>query len=128
MRKLSLFCAAAFATAAVLLGFHAAASGEDHHAAPAVRVQGEVLDLACWIAHEAKGPDHAGCAVKCLKGGQPMGLMTKDGKVYLLLADHDDASAYDEAKGLGGKNVEVEGPVAERGGMHGITVKAVKPL
>ena len=25
-------------------------------------VQGEILDMACYVAHEAKGPDHAGCA------------------------------------------------------------------
>ena len=31
--------------------------GEEHGK---MTVQGEVLDMACYVAHEAKGPDHAG--------------------------------------------------------------------
>ena len=56
-------------------------------------VRGEILDMACYIAHGAKGDDHAGCAKRCVKGGQPMGLLAEDGTVYLLYAGHKDASA-----------------------------------
>jgi len=120
--------AAAISAAVVLLSFSAAAgAGEEHHGTE-VHVQGEVLDLACWVAHEAKGPEHAGCATKCLAAGQPMGLLAADGTVYVLFADHSDASAYSTAKGLGGKKVELEGQSAERGGIRGITVQAVRPL
>ncbi|MBZ5640850.1 MAG: hypothetical protein LAO51_19100 [Acidobacteriia bacterium] len=93
-----------------------------------VTVQGEILDMACFVSHNAQGASHAGCAVKCLKGGQPMGLRATDGTVYLLFADHGDASAYDKAKELGGKNVEVKGQLASNGAFKGITVEDVKPL
>jgi hypothetical protein len=101
-------------------------------AAPAsekkVTLQGEVLDMACFVAHNGQGPSHAACAVKCLKGGQPMGLLAKDGTVYLLFADHADATAYDKTKELGGKNVEIQGELASKGTFKGITVDSVKPL
>lgn len=113
---------------ALVLAFAGAALAADSGAAKKVTVQGEVLDMACYVSHEAKGPGHADCAVSCLKGGQPMGLLAKDGTVYLLFADHSDAAAYNKAKDLGGKNVEVQGEASARGAIKGITVAAVKPL
>lgn len=98
-------------------------SADDHEA---VEVTGEVLDLACYVSHEAHGEDHAGCAVKCVKGGQPMGLKAKDGTVYVLFADHGDGSAYEKAKEFAGKVVTISGPLADRGGVKGITVTSVK--
>jgi hypothetical protein len=91
-------------------------------------VKGEVLDLSCYMGHGGEGEGHAGCAAKCLKGGQPMGLLGADGAVYLLFADHGDASAYEKAKEFAGKKVEVTGEVATKGALKGITVHGVKAL
>jgi hypothetical protein len=91
-------------------------------------VKGEILDMGCYMTHDGQGAEHAGCAVKCVKGGQPMGLKGADGAVYLLLADHGDSSAFEKAKDLAGKNVEVSGEVASKDGMKAITVHAVKAL
>jgi hypothetical protein len=91
-------------------------------------IQGEVLDLACYMGHGAQGEGHAGCAAKCLKGGQPMGLLGTDGTVYVLLASHEDASAFEKTKTLAGKKVEVTGEVATKGALKGITVSGVKAL
>ena len=91
-------------------------------------VKGEILDLACYVAHDGQGKDHAGCAVKCVKSGQPMGLLASDGKVYVLFADHGDAAPYEAAKDLAGKKAEITGSVSNRDGMKGITVRAVKAL
>ena len=98
-------------------------------AAPAdVTLTGEVVDLACYIAHGAKGPDHAGCAAKCVEMGQPAGLAASDGKVYILVADHADSSAYTKAKTMAGKKVEIKGEVAAKDGMNALTVHAVKTI
>ena len=91
-------------------------------------VKGEVLDLSCYMGHGGQGEGHAGCAAKCLQGGAPMGLLSTDGAVYLLFADHSDASAYEKTKGFAGKNVEVTGEVATKGTLKGITVHGVKAL
>jgi hypothetical protein len=100
----------------------------DHHDAKEVTVQGEVLDMSCYVAHDGKGASHASCAAKCMKDGQPVGLLAKDGTVYLLFADHADSSAFAKTKELVAKNVEIAGAPAEKAGIKGITVKAVKAL
>lgn len=83
---------------------------------------GEVLDLACYVAKHAKGPDHADCAETCVKAGQPMGLLTDDGEVFLLAASHEDGAPYEALKDLAGHKAEVTGTVSERGGVKMITV------
>jgi hypothetical protein len=93
-----------------------------------ITVRGEILDMACFVSHAAKGPDHAACAKRCVKGGQPMGLLTEDGTVYLLYADHKDASAFEEAKEYAGASVEITGKQAAQAGIKGIEVHKVKPL
>jgi len=96
-------------------------------AAPSdVTLTGEIVDLACYIAQGAKGPDHAGCAAKCAEMGQPVGLAASDGKVYILVADHADSSAFTKAKSMAGKKVEIKGEVAAKDGMNSLTVHAVK--
>ena len=91
-------------------------------------VSGEVLDLSCYLGHGGMGEGHAGCAAKCVKGGQPMGLLGADGAVYVLFADHADAAAFEKAKDLAGKKVEVTGDVATKDGLKGLTVHGVKAL
>jgi len=100
----------------------------DHHEGKSVTVQGEVVDMACFVAHDGKGPKHAACAAMCVKAGQPVGLLAKDGTVYLLFGDHDDTSAFVKAKELIAKNVEIAGDAANRDGIKGIIVKSVKAL
>ena len=91
-------------------------------------LRGEILDMACYMAHEAQGPDHAGCAKRCLAGGQPMGLLAEDGTVYLLYANHEDGSAFEAAKEQAGAKVEITGIASSRGGMRGLEVVGVKAL
>jgi hypothetical protein len=100
------------------------ANEEEKHGS--TTVQGEILDMACYVAHEAKGPDHAGCAKRCVKGGQPMGLLAEDGTVYLLYASHEDGSAFEATKEFAGQKVEVTGVEATRAGVKGLEVHSVK--
>ena len=51
-------------------------------------VTGEVVDLMCYLDHGAKGEKHAGCAEKCIKSGGPVGLLTKDNQLYLVVGNH----------------------------------------
>ncbi|OGF63530.1 MAG: hypothetical protein A2Y62_16440, partial [Candidatus Fischerbacteria bacterium RBG_13_37_8] len=91
-------------------------------------VKGEVLDLACYIGHEAKGLKHQQCALTCLKDGQPMGLLTEDGAVYLLLADHQDGKPFNETKNYAALQVEISGTMYERAGIKAVSVESVKKL
>ncbi len=87
---------------------------------------GEVVDLACYINQGAKGPDHAGCAKACVKSGQPMGLLTDDGTLVLLAADHKDGEPFENLKELAGEQAAVSGTLAEKDGMKVVTVTGFK--
>jgi len=118
--------------AALVLALSAATAGDDKAAAKADEkarvITGEILDLSCYLGHGGMGEGHAGCAAKCVKGGAPMGLLSADGAVYVLYADHGDAAPYEQAKELAGKKVEVTGDVATKSGLKGMTVHGVKAL
>src|SRR5262245_33218237 len=93
-----------------------------------ITVGGEILDLACYVTHGGKGPDHQKCAQKCAEQGQPLGLLGTDGKVYVLFADHADGSAYGRARTLAGSKVEIKGEPAIKDGINGLTVHDVRKL
>jgi len=90
------------------------------------QVTGEVLDMACYMAKGAHGDGHKDCASACIKGGSPMGILTSDGKVVLVVENHDKKSAYDEVKKHAGEQVTVTGTMSEKGGIPGIIVSDVK--
>jgi hypothetical protein len=87
---------------------------------------GEVVDVACYVAKGAAGDGHAGCAKACVKNGQPMGLLTDDGTLVLLAADHSNGEAFEQAKELAGTQAEIQGSLAERDGMKVVTVTGAK--
>ena len=129
MRKPAFVALAALALALAAAPFALAHDDHEHGkaAAAAGSWKGEIVDVACYVPNGAKGAGHADCAKKCAKAGQPLGLLTGDGDLVLLLADHDDAKPYDAVKELAGTVVEVSGTAAERDGMTVVTVTAVKP-
>lgn len=106
--------------------------GHDHGAAKTAAkvqtVQGELLDMACYMNGEEKGAKHAKCAEMCVKGGSPLGLLTKDGKVYLLVNDHANEKPFADAKLLAGGNASVTGKVVSRGGVQAIIVGKAEKL
>ncbi len=117
------------ALAAFLLPAAALAADKKHPGASSgVAVRGEIVDMACYIPHGGKGPEHQKCALKCAEQGQPLGLLTPEGKLYLLFADHTDATAFEKTKALAGKNVEITGETSGRDGINGLTVLTVKAL
>ena len=115
--------AAAFSILAVLAAVTCFTVAADHHEGSWT---GEVVDLACYVAQGAKGADHAGCAKTCVKNGQPMGLLTDDGTLVLLAADHKDGAPYEALKDMAGGMAEVMGKLAEKDGMKVVTVTGSK--
>ena len=92
----------------------------------ATTVKGELLDLDCYMASGAHGNDHKSCADMCINGGAPMGVLTSDGKVYLLVAGHNKKEPYDQLKKHAGEEVTVTGDLNEKDGIKGIVVSEVK--
>lgn len=94
----------------------------------AVTVRGEVVDMACYMAKDKKGPGHKSCALLCAKGGVPMGLLTDSGDVYLLIDNHDNNEPYEAVKKLAGSQVELTGEKFVKPGVASIMVTGVKGL
>ena len=48
-------------------------------------VVGEIIDLSCYLQVGKHGDKHRDCGQKCVRNGQPVGLLTEDGAVYMLI-------------------------------------------
>jgi hypothetical protein len=99
-------------------------------AAAADTLTGEVVDVSCYMGHpdheKMRGPGHRKCADTCLKKGLPMGILTEDKQVFIVLEDHDNPKAYADLKGKAAETVTVEGNKVSVGGSQGIVVQAIK--
>jgi hypothetical protein len=78
-------------------------------------ITGEVVDLMCYLDHGAKGEKHQGCAEKCIKSGGPVGLLTDDNQLYLVIGEHKPMN--DELASKAAQKVTLKGKVVERNGM-----------
>src|SRR5581483_6576604 len=50
-----------------------------------VTVVGEIIDLSCYLQVGKHGDKHRDCGQKCVRNGQPVGLLLEDGTVYMLM-------------------------------------------
>lgn len=89
-------------------------------------VTGEILDMKCYMASGAHGASHRDCAITCIDEGAPMGILTDDGKVYLLIPGSKTADAYEAAKKFAGENVTLTGTLSDKGGVQALIVTEVK--
>jgi hypothetical protein len=111
--------------------FNVAAGALLAGAAPALAADtltGEIVDMACYMAHPAtgRGASHRKCADVCLKKGMPMGLLTEDKQLYVLLEDHDNPKPYQQLREKAAETVTVEGEKKSEGGIQGLVVGEVK--
>lgn len=94
----------------------------------AFSVKGEVVDLACYLADgKKKGETHEACAHECINAGNPVGLLTSGGKLYLLLG-RDMKPANDQLAPYAAKQVRIKGKKCSRGEMAGVIVESIEEL
>ena len=51
---------------------------------------GEIVDFSCYLEVGKHGEKHRDCAQKCFRNGQPIGLLTQDGSLYMLMEEEHD--------------------------------------
>jgi hypothetical protein len=90
-------------------------AADDKPAAETQTIKGEVVDLMCYLDHGAKGEKHKGCAKKCIDNGGPVGLLTADNQLYLVIGDHQPMNK--ELADKAAQTVTLKGKVVERNGM-----------
>ena len=113
--RLGIAAAAVFA-ASSLIAHEGHDEKEGSAAGEAKKITGEVVDMACYVDHNATGEKHADCAKKCITSGLPVGLRTDDGKVYLLIGEHKPLNS--ELAQYAAKKITVEGKIASRDGVN----------
>ena len=118
--------AAGFLLLVLGLLFSAQLVAQEKAAGKEMTVSGEVVDVACYLMGDAKGPDHAKCATACAKNGSALGILTADGKLYvsLLPDDHKNNPNHMLMDHIG-HTVEAKGLVRVKGGVQGIMLKSV---
>ena len=107
---------ASFATAPLALAHDPAEHAKENLGASAEKtVTGEIVDMMCYVDHNAIGETHGqACGAKCIKGGGPVGIVS-DGKAYLVVGEHKPMN--DQLAEYCGKTVTLKGKAAERGGI-----------
>lgn len=53
-------------------------------------IVGEIIDMSCYLQVGKHGDKHRDCGQKCVRNGQPVGLLTDDGTVYMLIDEEHD--------------------------------------
>jgi len=51
---------------------------------------GEIVDFSCYLQIGKHGEKHRACGQKCFTNGQPIGLLTSDGNLYMLMEEEHD--------------------------------------
>ena len=92
-------------------------------------VTGEILDFSCYLQVGKHGEKHRSCAQKCFTAGQPIGLLTEDGTMYMLMEEEHDPrrdgmtdfrkSAIDHTAHI----MQVTGTVSKHGGFNALYVQ-----
>jgi hypothetical protein len=112
--------AAVVATFIAALAFSPLAIAQEHEhasqdAAASKEVSGEVVDLMCYVDHNAVGEKHGqSCGAKCIKSGGPVGIVS-EGKAYLVVGEHKPIN--DQLADYCGKTITLKGKMADRGGI-----------
>ena len=115
--KLMKIAVAATFIAALTVSPLAVAQEREHDGdtAASKEVTGEVVDMMCYVDHNAIGEKHGqSCGAKCVKSGGPVGIVS-DGKAYLVVGEHKPIN--DQLAEYCGKTVTLKGKMAERGGI-----------
>ena len=55
--------------------------------ARAKTITGEVVDVSCFLQLGKRGEAHLPCGQKCVRNGQPIGILTDAGRLYLVIPE-----------------------------------------
>jgi hypothetical protein len=111
-----------------------AAAGVDGKPEPGhvVTRVGEIVDFSCYLQLGKHGEKHRACGQKCANNGQPVGLLTKEGTLYMLMPEEHDprrdggVDFRPAAADHMGHIMEVTGTEASHGGYRGLYVTGFK--
>ena len=94
-------------------------------------ITGEVVDVSCFLQLGKRGEAHVPCGQKCVRNGQPVGLLTDEGRLYLVIPEEHhprrdgQVSIKERFADLMAKRVQVSGMVTEYKDYRAIFVRTL---
>ena len=82
-------------------------------------ITGEVVDASCFLQLGKRGEAHIPCGQKCVRNGQPIGVVTESGRLYLVIPEEHhprrdgEVNIRDRFAELMGKRVQISGMLTE---------------
>jgi hypothetical protein len=96
-------------------------------------ITGEVVDVSCYTQLGKRGEAHRECGAKCVLAGAPVGIVTADGTLYILMPEphhprrDGQVSLAKEYAARMGTTVTVAGMASQFGGIHTLFVAPGAP-
>src|SRR5437762_12769552 len=91
-----------------------------------VTLKGEVVDLWCYLEGGDHWADHKACGIECAKAGNPIGLLTDKGDIYVMMGMKDHQPGREVLIDKMAETVTVEGTLVKKGGVQVVYVSSVK--
>ena len=94
-------------------------------------VVGEVVDVSCFLQLGKRGEAHIPCGQRCVRNGQPVGILTDEGALYLLLAEEHhprrdgQTNLKERFAELIAKRVQVSGTVTSYQGYEALFIRSL---
>jgi len=101
-------------------------------AAKPLTITGEVVDVSCYTQLGKRGEAHKACGAKCVLAGEPVGIVTADNTLYILMPEQHHprrdgkATLAKEFAAKMGETVTVAGMASEHGGIHTLFITAAE--
>jgi hypothetical protein len=96
-------------------------------------ITGEVVDVSCYMQLGKTGEKHIDCGSKCVRNGQPAGILTSNKELYLVMPEEHhprrdgQTNLKDALADQMGKQVKVTGMVQRNEQGKSIFVSALEP-
>lgn len=87
--------------------------------ARAKTISGEVVDVSCFLQLGKRGEAHIPCGQQCVRNGQPIGVLTDSGRLYLVVPEEHhprrdgEVNIRERFAELMGKRIRISGMVTE---------------
>lgn len=94
-------------------------------------ITGEVVDVSCFLQLGKRGEAHVACGQKCVRNGQPIGVLTDGGDLYLVIPEEHhprrdgQVSIKERFAELMAKRVRVSGMVSSYHDYHAVFVRTL---
>ncbi|HIG16572.1 MAG TPA: hypothetical protein EYQ31_04360 [Candidatus Handelsmanbacteria bacterium] len=88
-------------------------------------VTGEVIDIACYVRHDATGPKDVKCALNCAELGMPLGILEEGTETIYLIIPAGHGAPKEAVVGFIGQHVTAKLMIFRNGGLNSAEVMSI---